>query len=532
MRVRRERPSQRLHHRVSAPIVVLTDDGEFTASDWSIGGFGLTEYPRHLNMGDELDCTVNIPFQGFDISFPVKVEIVRATDDGSIGAAYKEVGDREKEIMTHFIDDLVRGSITSVDDALLRIDTPVTPVSTKPDPNPSTEVPLRRRSLKTIAWSTFYFTAGLAVIAYASLVLYSNFYRLEVDTAVVSAPVEPIFAPVDGKIADAPTWLIDKPIEKDAPLIVLEDGKLQLSLEMAKVNIDRKTLELRATKRELDNEKSKLKDYRSVALTELRRSNRQVKSLKHRVSLARKQFERYSQLLSEGWTTRSRVDAIESDYSALAQDLEEARLLMHQRRALLDSIEQGRFFNGDRFVGQVKELTAAMELALDEVMLAKDELSALKRRKERLVLRAPNTGRLIKLMRQSGSNVKKGEEIALFEREEDRLIEAFLTQEEVLEIGLGDDATVYFPSLDERVNAVISSIDRTSGYIDEMGSRYEWRGPKDRSALVRLNFVDVTRDQVRRRYTPGLPASVIFERRETDEARSLVKNRLKQRTGL
>lgn len=301
---------------------------------------------------------------------------------------------------------------------------------------------------------------------------------------------------------------------------------------MAKVNIDRKTLELRATKRELDNEKSKLKDYRSVALTELRRSNRQVKSLKHRVSLARKQFERYSQLLSEGWTTRSRVDAIESDYSALAQDLEEARLLMHQRRALLDSIEQGRFFNGDRFVGQVKELTAAMELALDEVMLAKDELSALKRRKERLVLRAPNTGRLIKLMRQSGSNVKKGEEIALFEREEDRLIEAFLTQEEVLEIGLGDDATVYFPSLDERVNAVISSIDRTSGYIDEMGSRYEWRGPKDRSALVRLNFVDVTRDQVRRRYTPGLPASVIFERRETDEARSLVKNRLKQRTGL
>jgi len=297
---------------------------------------------------------------------------------------------------------------------------------------------------------------------------------------------------------------------------------LEQSIEVSKVNIDRKTLELRAKKRQLENEKEKLQDYNAVALTEVERSSRQVRSLKHRVSLAQQQFERYSDLLSKGWTTRSRLDEIESDYSALVSDLEEARLVMHQRRTLLDSLEQGRYFNGVRFEGRVKEMTAELELALDEVMLAKDEMSALFRRQARLTLRAPQKGRVIKLIRQRGSNVRKGDEIALFERDEARIVEAFLTQEEVLEVGLGDDAVIYFPSLDERVNAIISSIDRTTGYIDEMGSRYEWRGPKDRSALVTLNFVDVTLDHVRNRYSPGLPATVIFERRNTDELKSRI----------
>jgi len=521
MRVRRERPSQRLHHRVSAPITVLTDEGEFSATDWSIGGFGLTGYPKELTVGDELECTVNIPFQGFDISFPVTVEIKRVLDDGTLGAAYKEVGDREKEIMTHFIDDLVRGSITTVDDALLRIDTPVTPVSTKADPNPDKEVPLKRRSLRTLAWSGFYFSAGLAVLGYTALVLYSNFYRLEVNTAVVSAPVESILATTDGRISKV-IASIDTSAQADEPLMIIEDAALEQSIEVSKVNIDRKTLELRAKKRQLENEKEKLQDYNAVALTEVERSSRQVRSLKHRVSLAQQQFERYSDLLSKGWTTRSRLDEIESDYSALVSDLEEARLVMHQRRTLLDSLEQGRYFNGVRFEGRVKEMTAELELALDEVMLAKDEMSALFRRQARLTLRAPQKGRVIKLIRQRGSNVRKGDEIALFERDEARIVEAFLTQEEVLEVGLGDDAVIYFPSLDERVNAIISSIDRTTGYIDEMGSRYEWRGPKDRSALVTLNFVDVTLDHVRNRYSPGLPATVIFERRNTDELKSRI----------
>ena len=88
----------------------------------------------------------------------------------------------------------------------------------------------------------------------------------------------------------------------------------------------------------------------------------------------------------------------------------------------------------------------------------------------------------------------------------------FLTQEEALEVGLGDQAAVYFPATGARVTSVVSAVDRTSGYIDEVGSRYHWRGPKDRSARVTLGFTDMDAAEIRRRFAPGLPAVAIFKR--------------------
>jgi multidrug resistance efflux pump len=516
MKIRRERPSQRLNHRVNAPVRIDTPDGVFKAIDWSLGGFSIEGYTGSAILGDEIACTVHIPFQGFDISFALKAKVMRLTESRELGAAFLDVGDREREIMSHFVDELVRGSMTTVNDAILRIDTPVTPVSTKPDPNPAGEVPLRRRSWKALAMTAFYFTGGLAVVCYAMLVLYTNFFRLEVDTAVVSAPIEPILATTDGRIegiAAAP----GRALTPKARLIVIEDAGLQQKIELARVHVDRATLELLASQKELEAEKEKLRDYRTIALAEIERADARIRSLEKQVSLAGNQKQRFDTLLRQGWTTKSRLDDIQARHVELAGRLEEARSLMHERRLLLDSIEDGRFFNGGKFEGRLRELQVAVDLAADRVMLAKDELSTLRRQKERLVLSAPAGGRLLKLLKNVGSTVKRGERIALFERDEARVIEAYLTQEEILEIGLGDEATIYFPSIDQRIRAFVVNIDRTTGYIDEMESRYEWRGPSDRSARVTLHFADLTADEIRHRFSPGLPAVVVFHRRNTDE---------------
>ena len=95
---------------------------------------------------------------------------------------------------------------------------------------------------------------------------------------------------------------------------------------------------------------------------------------------------------------------------------------------------------------------------------------------------------------------------------EDRVVDVFLTQEELLEIGLGDEASVHFPSSGTRIQALVRTIDRTSGYIDEVESKYDWRGPKDRSAKVTLSFAALPSAEVRERFTPGLPAVVLFQR--------------------
>ena len=527
MKVRRERPSQRLHHRISAPIQIDLPKGTFEPVDWSLGGFGIEKYPGKIAVGDEIPCTIHIPFQGFNISFDLQARVTRSAPGGFLGIAFVDVSEREREIMTHFIDELIRGSMTSVDDVILRLDSPVTPVSTKPDVNPAEQVPVRRWPWKVWAMSVFYLMAGLGVVAYAMLVFYVNFLRLEINTAVVSAPIEPILATSDGKIQKIAVGMGAK-VAAETPLIVIEDPKLEEAMDLAAIQVDRMIMELTAKQKELQAEQERFRDYRTIALSQIERINVKIRSLEQRTELARRQAERFKTLARGGWTTKSKLDEVTSAHTALAGDLEEARLLREERRLLLKNIDKGRFYTGGKLEGRLKELQAAVDLNWDQVALAKDELTALERHRERLILSAPTTGRIVKLLRTTGSSVKRGEELALFERDEVRIIEAFLTQEEVLEIGLGDTATVYFPSLDQRVAAVVLAIDRTTGYIDEIESRYQWRGPKDRSAKVTLQFLDLESDVIRKRFKPGLPAVVVFERRNTDEISRRIKDHAKR----
>lgn len=523
MKVRRERPSQRLNHRVSAPIRVDADDSSYDAVDWSLGGLSLTGYEGSAKLGEVITTTIHVPFQGFEIAFETECEIKRLTDQGDLGVAFVELGDRECELMTHFIDSLVRGSMSVVDDTILRIDSPVTPVSTKPDPNPTQALPVRRWPVKAMMMSAFYFTAGLAVLGYAFLVLHSNFIRLEVQSAVVSAPVQPLLATTDGLVKKVLVYPGNS-VLRQVPLMAFSNSSLQQRIDIAKVRIDRALLTMRTREKELDAERDKFGDYRLIAQSEVERITARIHSLQHRATLARAQVERFSTLRREGWATQSKLDDVELEYHTLNGELEQARVLMHERRELLDSIEAGRFFDGKRLEGKLQDLQAAAELAADEVMLAKDELTTLLRQRNSLIVPAPHNGRVLTLYKDDGATVKRGEQVGLFERDEARTVDAYMTQEEVLEIGLGDKATAYFPSLDRKVRAVVTDIDRTQGYLDEMGSRYQWRGPKDRSAKVTLQFLDIPLNEVRTSFPPGLPVVVIFERRSTDVRFSTVKS--------
>ena len=155
--------------------------------------------------------------------------------------------------------------------------------------------------------------------------------------------------------------------------------------------------------------------------------------------------------------------------------------------------------------------------ARQSVGIAKRELDALLRHKRLLVLRAPGPGRVLRLVRNSGSSVKRGETIALFEHDVARRIEVYLKQEEAAQIGLGGEAVVYFPSLDKRVKARVETIDRTHGFVDEINKQYTWRRQENRSAKAVLVISGLSSEQIRKRFPPGLPAVVVFGRKSTSE---------------
>ena len=172
------------------------------AADWSLGGLRLEGYPGPLPaLGQAVDLKLSLPFQGFNVGFEAKGEVVRNDPATAMFAVrFAELGAREQEVMRHFIEELVRGSMSDVADTIQRIDLPVTPVSTAPDPNPSDQTPMKRWPVKTVFYSTLYGVLGLFVFSYVGMMAYTNIFRLEVDTAVISAPLVTVQAANEGHI--------------------------------------------------------------------------------------------------------------------------------------------------------------------------------------------------------------------------------------------------------------------------------------------------------------------------------------------
>ncbi|MBL4615104.1 MAG: PilZ domain-containing protein, partial [Magnetovibrio sp.] len=390
IKVRRERPSQRLHHRVNAPIIIDMPGGTFEAEDWSLGGFRVQMGGTELHLSEVISVGIRIPFQGFEIGFEIDAEVRRVFEDvGTVACSFIDVQDREREIMELFVEELVRGSVTVVGDIMVRIDTPVTPVSTKADPNPAEEVPLYRWPIKQIVLTTLYMIAGILVVGYAYTVFTANFLRMEVSSAMVTAPIEAILATADGKIEQVIVKTGEELLINTA-LFVIESAKVEERIEMAKIKVNRETMELVARQKTLASERSKSIDYRTMMLTKLEQASAKVRALERQLTLAQTRVSRLHKLQQDGLTTRTKVETARSEYAVIKGRFEEALAEKRESQMFLESVKEGRVVDGNKINTRLLDLQAEVDLAWDRIMLAKDELMALQRHKERLTLAAPS----------------------------------------------------------------------------------------------------------------------------------------------
>lgn len=512
MQLVHERASQRRHYRVSAPLTIAIEGVPFNAADWSLGGFRISGYQGRLEVGDGAACLLSIPFQGFQVSFEARATVRRRDPrDGTLACEFSDLNERATAILSHFIDEIVRGYMTPIEDTIQRIDVPVTPVSVNPDAPLPAKPPLRRLRPKALLMSAFYGLAGVVLFAYIASVLHANLFRLEVDTGVVSAPIEPLLAATDGRVTRlhaAPGQLV----EAGTPLISLADPDLEEDIAFAEIRVKRARLAVDGLEEEAQLERGKLADYRAFALKQIDKAKSQLSSLDKRLATVRVQAERMQTLVAENWVPQASYEEVAGELARLVGEREQAAISLREREAVLSLVDSGRYFTGERFEGRLDEIEAAIAVATREVELAAEELMALQSRRDGQTIVAPARGRLIQVVKSPGGSTRRGEPIALFERDEDRVVDVFLTQEELLEVGLHDEAVIFFPSTGTRVEARVAAVDRTSGYIDEVESKYDWRGPQDRSAKVTLSFARLPPAQVRERFTPGLPAIAMFER--------------------
>lgn len=531
VKIKRERPDQRRHHRVTAPLFVRVDGHRIRATDWSLGGLRIDGYPGDLPVaGAELPFHLTLPFQGFDVSFDIKAEVVRTNPAEKMFAVrYTEIGERERELMQHFIEELVRGSMSDVEDTIQRIDVPVTPARLEPDTKKIPgDMPVRRWPVKTVVMTALYGLAGLVIFGYAGLLGYSNFYRMEIQTAVISAPIEVVSAQADGQVLL--TGLKPGDTVKAGEVVVnLVDNQLEREIELADIAVKERKAQLAFLKQKHTEELERLKGFATVEMKNVKQSKVELEGLQQQLKVVETQYRRMKTLFEKGFATESKLDELEKQVIELKSQIERRRIELTSRVDLAEQNFGKRLYTGQTIEGQSAEVEAHVRLAEHEISLAEERRQSYVKQRERAAVIAPFDGTILEIPRIDKGSVRKGDTLAVIEQRRDRKVTAFLNQDEILKVGLGDEALIFIPALGETVTGRVTAIDRTSGFVREQDQRqspgYGWRGPHDRSAKIEIEFNETQTLQDHERYRAGLPVVVVFEQRSTNSLLTAIRKK-------
>ena len=500
------------------------------AADWSLGGLRVEGFPEAIpDLGSEVQLQLTLPFQGFDVSFDAKGECVRAEAAiGMFAVRFTALGERERELMSHFIEELIRGSMVNVEDTIQRIDVPVTPAALTPDVSPTSALPVRRWPVKTIVMSAVYGILGLVVFGYTGLLGYTNFFRMEVQTAVISAPVDTVAAPADGRIG----WTAVKPgdqVKTGDVIVNVFDHQLEREIELADIAIREQKAKLLFAKQRHADELERLKGFAGVEMKNLEQTKLDLEGLEAQVRAAEQQFIRLRYLHGKGFTTDTLLENAEKQYVTLKKSLESKRVELRARIELAGDGESRRFYNGTNLIGDAALTESQVRLAENEVAVTQQRHAALLNHRARLAVQSPFDGNVLELPRVDQGSIRRGDIIAIIEQRKKRQVTAYLNQDEVLKIGLGDEAMVFVPALAETLKGRVLKIDRTSGFVHEQDQRqnpgYNWRGPTDRSAKVTIGFDEQSKVADPERYRSGLPVVVIFPQRSTNSLLTSIKHK-------
>jgi multidrug resistance efflux pump len=486
---------------------ITLGEQNFDAVDWGLGGCRISGLSGALpDIGSQHILLCTLPFQGFNITLKAEAELIRHDDDKCETAfRFTQLGERETALMQHFVEDLVRGKMTDVADTIVRIDTPVTPVPIKPDPNPTHDIPVRRWPIKQILMTCFYFVLGVVVFGYVGVYAFATLFRLEIQSAVVSAERLQISAPINGRVDELPHRSGAR-VAAGSIIAVMEDTGHDTALQKAKSDLAQTRAQLAETKVVLAEEHRRAEGYTLVARNNVRQADSQLEGLELARDNAALKLERLKILSGKGLVRADDVEAAELEVKSVVSNLERKKIHIQELKELIEGGDSIRLFTGNAFAGRLAEMKAK-DARLTALQNHYEELVAELALKEttHLVL-APFDGRVIETAFVPGNVLKQGEPLLVFEEVGQEAVTAFLTQEEALQVRIGSSANLYLQAEDRWISAEVTSIDRTAGFVDEVTDTHRFRAPDARSAIVRLTPVAAELP------VSGTPVTVYFQR--------------------
>lgn len=320
-----EPPSQRRNHRLTSPVKAVISDVCYQTKDWGLGGFSIEDFEGYAVLGDRLDVQFYLNFQGFEISFPASAEVVRISDS-SLAAKFIDLGERESDLLKHFVSGIVNGEIVPSDDVLKRIDRPVTMVPGVPKPEPTAE---KKRRFQQLAIAGGYVVVGLLVGGYLLLTLLGFILRLDIQTAVIGTPLEQIVSQDLGSIAESYVQ-VGTAIRAGQPLLRLRNELVTRDVQLARQELDKSRIDLQEIESKREQELKKLRAYEVISQDQLDSTNARVLALTAERDVEKIELGRIKQLRDDGLTTPKIYDrqkaVLAQQEGALQQALAEQKI--------------------------------------------------------------------------------------------------------------------------------------------------------------------------------------------------------------
>ena len=501
----------RRHLWVKAPMRVTIDGVTYAVAEWSVGGVAIdlpatpeTEKLPLICNRQPSSLQVGLPFQGLEIRFDATGELESWTPStGRAVVAFRGLGQREHDLLYHFVEQLMRGNMATVGETIQRLGAPLT-VAELVAPVDSAKRSAPRRVLRTIAMSVAYAAIGIAAVGYLGSLLYTSLFWLEAPTSMISAPTQSLVSLGDGVV----TWTTFKPgdaVKVGDVVLKISDTVLEREIEQAEISIRERENKLAFLARRFESEKKRLGALAGLSNLKSAHANAEIEGLNAKLQAAQKELRQLpATAVGPLAQLRQRIVSLKQAIALKGLDVSARASLSRENTGSLE-------FVGQTVVGDMDNLAAQIELAEADILVAQQRHQAFINQRDRLSLRAPFDGVLRDLTHADTATVRKGDVAAVIERAEQRTVTAYLRQDQLLRVQLGAPAVVHVPATRQNFKATVAEINPARSAQSNRsvaGSSQNTGAPHrdDGMAAVRLLLAGPVRPDDANVYRDGLPA--------------------------
>jgi len=502
----REAASQRRHYRFLVPLNISMGGQKYTTQDWSLGGLSIYGYDGDAKQFDEFDIEISSLFGNDRIHIKTQIRVSRYdADKQKISAEFSSLKEKHRTLLEYFADSLGQEEMGSAD-STRPINTQVTLVSEKPDLILDESMPPRRRATKTSIISVVYFLLGICLSYYIINTMYTNVFKLRVDTATITGSDRVIEAPVSGVIDEIYANMGDF-VSTNAPLLYIRNEDTLENIEMARIEIRNAQIDLNEKQQQLEAQQKELQSYRTFSIHKLQIAKVKTTGLKEKLRLAEKRRKRISQLHADGTVSEETLDNVDEQLAGLRAELDVAISEQKIADLIIKEIDNGYYFTDKILIGKIDELQTAITAAYERVELEKERFNILEMRRQRLVIFAPIDGKVLSLYANKNQLVTKGEALLLIEKSDgERGVEAFISVKDMENVTLNQSVKVIINSKEQALNAKVTST--------------EWMTKEDGMlgfVRVKLTFFEKGEQEAIATLPSGLPVVVEFPKGSLSE---------------